>query len=120
MNLHKLKITAVVVTGLMLVVFAALNAYLPLYLKNEYSKTLPLQERVAITEAAITRFNTVDTIDAKAVVGILEADKQAEIYDDTQINLALGLLGYSSNLLIWLLLLHFLALTALLPFGKKS
>lgn len=120
MNLHKLKITAVAITALMLVVFAALNAYLPLYLKNEYSKTLPLQERIAITEAAIARFSSLDTLDAKAVVGILRADKQTEIHDDTQIKLALGLLNHSSNLLIWLLFWHFLALSTLLPVGRKS
>jgi len=114
------KIAPAVVTSILLAVFAGLNAYLPNYVETEFNKTLPLEERVAITEAAIKRFSTSDSIDSKVVIEILEADKQAEISTDKQVRLALESFGGASNVLIWLLLLHFLALIMLVPIGKKN
>lgn len=120
MNSHKLKIVAVVITGFLLVIFAVANVYLTNFVESEFDKTLPINERVAITDAAIARFNTMNTIDAKVVIEILEAGKKYEVSTEEQIRSALDLFGDVSNVLIWLLLLHFMALMALVPFGKKN
>lgn len=120
LNSQKLKIAAVVITGFMLVVFSGVNVYLTNHVESEFNKTLPLNERVAVTDAAISRFSTTNTIDTKVVIGILEADKQSEISSDKQIRSALGLFGHASNMLIWLLLLHFMALITLVAIGKKN
>lgn len=120
MNSQKWKIAAVVITGFMLVIFSGVNAYLTNHVESEFNKALPLNERIAITDAAIARFSTTNTIDTKVAIGILEADKQSEISNEKQIRSALGLFGHASNMLIWLLLLHFMALITLLPIGKKN
>ncbi len=120
MNSQKWKIAAVLITGFMLVIFSGVNAYLTKHVESEFNKTLPLNERVAITDAAIARFSTASTIDTKVVIGILEADKQAEISSEKQISFAIGLFEQASNVLIWILLLHFIALMTLVPIGKKN
>jgi hypothetical protein len=120
LNSRKLKIVAVVITGFMLVIFAVVNVYLTNFVESEFDKTLPINERVAITDAAIARFKTTKTIDAKVVIEIIESGKKYEVSTEDQIRSALDLFGNVSNILIWLLLLHFIALMALVPMGKKN
>ena len=120
MNSKKLKIASILVTSLLLAVFAGLNAYLPTHVEAGFSNTLPLEKRVEIADSAIQRFKAVESIESKVVIEILEADKRAEISADKHIKSALELFGRSSDVLVWLLLMHFLALMTLVPIGRKN
>ena len=120
MNSNKWTIASILVTSLLLAVFTGLNAYLPIHVEAEFSNALPIEKRVEITDSAIERFKTSESIDSKVVIEILEADKRSEISTDEQIKATLELFGGVSNVLVWLLLMHFLALMTLVPIGRKN
>jgi hypothetical protein len=120
LNSNKWKIASILVTSLLLAAFSGLNAYLPTHVEAGFSNTITIEKRVEIADSAIQRFKTVESVDSKVVIEILEADKRAEISADKHIKSTLELFGRSSNVLVWLLLMHFLALMTLVPIGRKN
>ena len=72
MNSNKGLISQLVISSILLVVFAAVLVWVPYFAENKATLKKPLDERIAIIQKAIERTSTETKIDKDVIINIFQ------------------------------------------------
>lgn len=106
MNSNKGLISQLVISSILLVVFAAVLVWVPYFAENKATLKKPLDERIAIIQKAIERTSTETNIDRDVIINIFQMQIENEQANDDALRSVINVYKPLSKVLIGLLLIH--------------
>ncbi|GLX83740.1 hypothetical protein [Thalassotalea eurytherma] len=106
MNSNKGLISQLVISSILLVVFAAVLVWVPYFAENKATLKKPLDERIAIIQKAIERTSTETNIDKDVNINIFQMQIESEQANDDALRSVINVYKPLSKVLVGLLLIH--------------
>ncbi len=106
MNSNKGLISQLVISSILLVVFAAVLVWVPYFAENKATLKKPLDERIAIIQKAIERTSTETNIDKDVIINIFQMQIESEQANDDALRSVINVYKPLSKVLVGLLLIH--------------
>ncbi len=106
MNSNKGLISQLVISSILLVVFAAVLVWVPYFAENKATLKKPLDERIAIIQKAIERTSTETNIDKDVIINIFQMQIESEQANDNALRSVINVYKPLSKVMVGLLLIH--------------